>query len=153
MVSRSNNSGTNPSSEDGGGGGQSWMITFPLAARNAFNLGVDGAALEGVGAAGNLVETQLARAPEIQRVSTSAGSEVYGGFTLGFNNGTTEELVYNATAYEVRTCARYSLIYVRGMVAHIGKISSPWLGASSFRGRSFANCKSYNMTQHMLAGC
>lgn len=84
------------------------MITFPLAARNAFNLGVDGAALEGVGAAGNLVETQLARAPEIQRVSTSAGSEVYGTFTLAFNNGTTEELVYNATAEEVRSSARYS---------------------------------------------
>lgn len=84
------------------------MITFPLAARNAVNLGVDGAALEGVGAAGNIVEMQLARAPEIQRVSTSAGSEVYGGFTLGFNNDTTEELVYNATAHEVRTSATCS---------------------------------------------
>lgn len=58
-----------------------------------------------MGAAGNLVEVQLARAPEIQRVSTSAGSEIYGGFTLGFNNETTEELVYNATANEVRTSA------------------------------------------------
>lgn len=81
------------------------MITFPLAARNVFNLGVDGAALEMAGAAGNIFEVQTARAPEIQRVSTFAGSEVSGSFTLGFKNGTTEELKYNATADEVRTSA------------------------------------------------
>lgn len=122
------------------------MITFPLAARDAFNLGVDGAALEGEGAAGNLAEAQLARAPEIQRVSTSAGSEVYGGFTLGFNNETTEELVYNATADQVRTSARR----LSGDCMCAKWISSPRLGANLSRRRSIAIFKSC-MTYHIFA--
>lgn len=89
--------------DDGGGGGYTWTITFPLSASDAPELGVDGAALQGEGAAGNIVETRVARAPEIQRVSTLAGSEVYGGFTLTFSDDETEQLSYNATADEVGT--------------------------------------------------
>lgn len=84
-------------------GGYTWTISFPLSARNAPELGFDGAALEGKGAAGNIVETQVARVPEIQRVSTVAGSEVYGGFTLTFSDEETELLPHNATAEEVMT--------------------------------------------------
>ena len=73
-----------------------------MNARDVPELGVDGAALEGTGAAGSLVEVQKAHAPEIQRVSTSAGSEVLGYFTLGFNGEETTALPYNATAEEVR---------------------------------------------------
>lgn len=87
----------------GGGGEYTWTITFPLSARDAPELGFDGAALEGEGAAGNIVETRVARAPEIQRVSTMAGSEVYGEFTLMFSDDETEPLSYNATADEVGT--------------------------------------------------
>lgn len=43
----------------------------------------------------------MARTPEIQRVSTSAGSAISGGFTLELSGEVTEELVYNATADEV----------------------------------------------------
>lgn len=90
-------------SSSGDGGGYTWTISFPLSARNVPELGFDGAALEGKGAAGNIVETQAARVPEIQRVSTVAGSEVYGGFTLMFFDEETELLSHNATAEEVRT--------------------------------------------------
>lgn len=83
-------------------GGYTWTISFPLSARNAPELGFDGAALEGKGAAGNIVETQAARVPEIQRVSTVAGSEVYGGFTLMFSDEETDLLPHNATAEEVK---------------------------------------------------
>ncbi len=51
--------------------------------------------------AGNIVETRVARVPEVQRVSTLAGSEVYGGFTLKFNDEDTEQLPHNASAEEV----------------------------------------------------
>lgn len=81
--------------------GYTWTIVFSPGSPDAPELGVDGAALEGQRAAGNLVETQIARTPEIQRVSTSAGSAVWGGYTLEFNGNVTEELVYNATADEV----------------------------------------------------
>lgn len=74
---------------------------FSPGSPDAPELGVDGAALEGQRAAGNLVETQISRTPEIQRVSTSAGSAIWGGYTLEFNGKVTEELVYNATADEV----------------------------------------------------
>lgn len=106
MVTRSNFSNTSSSwNNDNGSGGCTWEITFPLAARDAPELGVDGAALDGTGAAGNLVQKQLAQAPEVQRVSTSAGSEIFGGFTLGFNGEMTERLQHNATAEEVRITA------------------------------------------------
>ena len=84
------------------GGGYTWTISFPLSARNVPELGFDGAALEGKKAAGNIVEIQAARVPEIQRVSTVAGSEVYGGFTLMFLDEETDLLPHNATAEEVR---------------------------------------------------
>lgn len=93
------------SQDANGGGGYTWTITFPLTARNAQELGVDGAALEGSGAAGNLVQTRMARSSEIQRVSTSASSEIYGGFQLGFNGEKTDQLPYNATADEVKVTA------------------------------------------------
>lgn len=83
-------------------GGYTWAITFPVSAGDAPELGVDGAALDGSGAAGNLVEIQAAHTPEVQRVSTSAGSSIWGYFTLGFNGETTEGLQFNATAKEVR---------------------------------------------------
>ena len=83
-------------------GGHTWAITFPVDAGDAPELGIDGAALEGPGAAGNLVEIQAAHVPEVQRVSTSAGSSVWGYFTLGFNGEETEGLQFNSTAEEVR---------------------------------------------------
>lgn len=89
----------------GDSGGYTWTISFPLSARNAPELGFDGAALEGAGAAGSIVEAQAARVPEIQRVSTVAGSEVYGGFTLMLFDEETELLPHNATAEEARATA------------------------------------------------
>lgn len=83
-------------------GGHAWVITFPVNAGDAPELGVDGAALMGPGATGNLAEIQAAHAPEVQRVSTFAGSSVWGYFTLGFNGEETEGLQYNSTAEEVR---------------------------------------------------
>lgn len=101
MVTRdyavSNTSSSESNSEDG----YTWTIVFPPGSPDAPQLGVDGAALEGQRAAGNLVEMQIARTPEIQRVSTSAGSAILGGFTLEFNGKVTEGLVYNATVDEV----------------------------------------------------
>lgn len=90
--------------------GYTWTISFPLTARNAPELGFDGAALEGKGAAGNIVETQEARVPEVQRVSTVASSEVYGSFTLFFFGEETEQLRHNATAEEVRTTLRGGIL-------------------------------------------
>lgn len=46
----------------------------------------------------------MARVPEVQRVSTLAGSEVYGGFTLKFFDEETDQLPHNATAEEVKNC-------------------------------------------------
>lgn len=43
----------------------------------------------------------MAQVPEVQRVSTLAGSEVYGGFTLKFSDEETELLPHSATAEEV----------------------------------------------------
>lgn len=102
-VSRTNSSNTTSlwDGNDGGGGGYTWTVTFPLSARDAPELGFDGAALEGKGAAGNIVETRMARAPEIQQLSTLAGSEVYGGFSLMFAETETDQLPFNATADEV----------------------------------------------------
>ncbi|CAM9426180.1 unnamed protein product, partial [Ectocarpus fasciculatus] len=107
-VSRSNSSNTTSlwDGNDGRGGGYTWTITFPLSARDAPELGFDGAALEGKGAAGNIVETRMSRAPEIQRLSTLAGSEVYGGFSLMFAETETDQLPFNATADEVESALR-----------------------------------------------
>lgn len=103
-VSRSSASNASSASDDNSSGGEyTWTITFPLTARDVPELGVDGTALEGTGAAGNLVETQIARVPEIQQVSTSAGSEMIGVFTLAFSGEETGQLPYNATAAEVRS--------------------------------------------------
>lgn len=82
--------------------GYTWMITFPLSAGDAPELGIDGTALEGGGAAGNMIETQSARIPEKQRVSTSASSGVSGWFTVKFGDETTAALAHNASAEEVR---------------------------------------------------
>lgn len=82
--------------------GHAWTITFPANAGDVPELGIDGAALEGSGATGNLVEVQAAHVPEVQQVSTSAGSSVWGYFTLGFNGEETEGLQFNSTAEEVR---------------------------------------------------
>lgn len=80
----------------------SWYITFPLSARDAPELGVDGVALEGSGAAGNIVETQSARAPEIQRISSSASSQVSGGFSVAFGDERTAQIRHNASALQVK---------------------------------------------------
>lgn len=45
----------------------------------------------------------MSRAPEVQRVSTLASSEIYGDFTLVFADEETEPISYNATADEVGT--------------------------------------------------
>lgn len=82
--------------------GYTWIITFPLSAGDAPELGIDGTALEGGGAAGNIIETQSARIPEKQRVSTSASSGVSGWFTLKFDDETTMAVSHNASAEEVR---------------------------------------------------
>lgn len=100
----------NSNYDNSGGDGYTWTITFPLSARDAPELGFDGAALKGKGAAGNIVQTRVARAPEVQRVSTLAGSEVYGGFTLTFSDDETEQLPYNATANEVGTTIQHTCV-------------------------------------------
>lgn len=79
-----------------------WVITFPLMAGDVPKLGIDGSALTGKGAAGNIVEVQRAQTPETQRVSTSASSAVSGGFVLVYNGASTSQLHYNASALEVR---------------------------------------------------
>lgn len=88
-------------------GGYTWTITFPLSARDAPELGFDGAALEGNGAAGNVIETRMSRVPEVQRVSTMASSEMYGFFTLTFGEEETEPLPFNATGFEVGNLCAY----------------------------------------------
>ncbi|CAM9632935.1 unnamed protein product, partial [Hapterophycus canaliculatus] len=100
LVSRSNSSHDTSSSNDGekSVGGYTWTITFPLSARDAPELGFDGVALQGTGAAGNIVETRMSRVPEVQRVSTFGSSEIYGDFTLGFAEEETDLIPFNATA-------------------------------------------------------
>lgn len=81
--------------------GYIWTITYAVSAGNAPELNVDGVALEGVGAAGNLLQIQSSRAPEIQRISTSATSPIAGGFTIEFGAEETMQIAHNASAAQV----------------------------------------------------
>lgn len=100
LVTLSNTSASNASADSNIG--CAWRVTFPVAAGDPPKLGIDGAALKGRGAAGNVLELQSARVPEIQRISTLASSGVSGWFTIEFGEEQTVKIGHNASAEEVR---------------------------------------------------
>jgi hypothetical protein len=78
-------------------GSFNWDIIFPFTAGDVRDLATSAAGLSGKGARGGVVVQRFGRVATVQKISTSASSQLSGFFTLSFEGASTELLPHDIT--------------------------------------------------------